>query len=114
MDVDAILRSVETEVIAFTQGDAWFDAAAGEPHCETIRMMVAAVVSAALHHWRAAEFAAPDDKRLIKKASLFEIFHQGRAGLVGIHAILLNVMGQVTMLVPRFMEDFNASHAALD
>ena len=66
VDVDAILRGVEAEVVALAERDAGLDAAAGQPHRESIRMVVAAVVAAALHHRRAAELAAPDDERIVQ------------------------------------------------
>ncbi len=59
MHVNLVLYDVETQLVAFPQRDAAFNAAAGQPHRESIGMMVAAVVSA-LAHGRPAEFAAPD------------------------------------------------------
>ena len=51
-----------------------FDAAAGQPHREGLRMMVAAHAPARflvrLHHRRAAEFAAPDHQRVFQQAAL--------------------------------------------
>src|ERR1051326_88849 len=55
VDVHAVASDVEAEVVAFADRNARLDAAAGEPHCKRIRMMVAAVVAATLHHGRAAE-----------------------------------------------------------
>src|SRR5213078_1841939 len=49
---------------------------------EGVGMMVAAVV-AALHHWRAAELAAPDHQCLVQEAALLEVLDECRAGLVG-------------------------------
>ena len=65
VDVNPVARDVEAELVALAERDAGLDAAAGQPHCECVRMMVAAVVAAALHHGRAAEFAAPNHERLV-------------------------------------------------
>ena len=76
-------------------------------------MMVAAVV-AALDHRRAAELAAPDDQRLVEQAALLEVLDQGGAGLVGVVAVLLEVVDQVAVLVPGFVEELHEAHAPLD
>ena len=51
-------------------------------------MMVAAIGPPALHHGRAAEFAAPDHQRIVQHAALLQILDQRRAGLIGVPAIL--------------------------
>ena len=86
--VDLVLHDVETEFVGFAESDARFDAAAGHPHRERLRMMIAAQfasgVRIAFHHRRAAEFAAPDDQRVVEQAALFQILDQRGAGLVGL------------------------------
>ena len=64
MHVNLVGCDVEAEFVAFADGDAGLDAAAGQPHGEGVGVMVAAI-AAALHHRRAAEFAAPDDQRVV-------------------------------------------------
>ena len=76
--------------------------------------MVPAVVAAALHHRRAAELAAPDDQRIVEQAALLQVLHQGGAGLVGVLAILLQVLLEIAVLVPRFVEQLHEADAALD
>ena len=54
-------------------------------------MMIAAVVvggQLALAVDGAAEFAAPDDQRVVQHAALFQILHQRRGGLIGLLAAL--------------------------
>ena len=53
-----------------------FDAAAGHPHGEPVVVVVAAVV--ALRGRRAAEFAAPDDQRVLEHAALLQVGEQAR------------------------------------
>ena len=83
VDVDLVLGDVEAELVGLAEGDAGLDAAAGQPHREGVRMMVAAVRSA-LHHRRAAELAAPDDERVVEQPALLQVLDQRRAGLVGV------------------------------
>ena len=90
VDVDLILRDVEAELVGLADSDAGLHAAAGHPHGEGVRMMVAAV-GAALHHRRAAKLAAPDHQRVVEQAALLQILDQRGAGLVGVVAVLLEV-----------------------
>ena len=54
--------------------------------------MVAAVVAAPLDHRRPAELAAPDDQRVVEHPALLEVLDQRGAGLVGVLAVLLEVV----------------------
>src|SRR5436190_12668762 len=108
-----MLGGIEAEFVACAQREPRLHTAASQPHREGIRMMIAAVV-AALDHWRAAKFAAPDDQRLIEQTALLEVFEQRRARLIRIKAILLEIFDQVAVLVPGFVEELNVTHAALD
>ena len=72
VDMNPVVDHVEAEVVAGAERDAGLDAAAGQPHGEGVGVMVAAV-TAALHHRRAAEFAAPDDQRVVEHAALLQI-----------------------------------------
>ena len=106
-------RDVEAELVGLAERDARLDAAAGQPHREGVGVMVAAVV-AALHHRRAAEFAAPDDERVVEQPALLQIRDQRGAGLVGVLAVLLEILDEVAVLVPRLVEELHEADAALD
>ena len=67
VDVEFVLDGAEAEVVSRTDGGAGFDAAAGHPHGETGRIVVAAV--ALLAHRRATELTTPDDECFIKQAA---------------------------------------------
>ena len=112
MYVDLVLHHIEAEFVSFTQGDSRLDAAARHPHGERIRMMVAPVVPA-LHHRRAAEFPTPDNQRVLQHAALLQILHQSRARLVGVDAVLLDVLHQIAVLIPGFVEQLHVAHTAL-
>ncbi len=74
--------------------------------------MIASVV-AALHHRRAAKFAAPDNQRIVQHAALFEVFDQCGTRLVRVAAVFLEVGDEIAVLIPGFVEDFNKPHAFL-
>ena len=75
--------------------------------------MVAAVVAASLDHRRAAELAAPDHERVLQHSALLQVLDQRRARLVGLLAVVLDVAHQAVVLVPRFVEDLDEPHPAL-
>src|SRR5262245_12325420 len=75
VDVNPILDHIETQIIGLAQRYPGSDAAAGQPHREGVRVMVAAVVSP-LHHWRAPEFAAPNDQSILEHVTLLEILYE--------------------------------------
>ena len=83
----AVFDDVEAQVVGLAVDDARLDAAAGHPHREGLRMMVAAQLAAerrvALDHRRAAEFASPDHERFVQQAPLLEVQHQCGRALVG-------------------------------
>ena len=69
VDVHGVFLDVEAEFIGLAVLDAGFDAAAGEPHGECLRVVVAAEASAesgtGFDHRRASKFAAPDYEGVI-------------------------------------------------
>ena len=87
VDVDLVGGCVEAELVGLAERGAGLHSAAGQPHAETIRVMVAAVV-ASLDHRSAAELAAPDDQRVVEQAPLLEVAQQRGGWLVGRAALL--------------------------
>ena len=77
MNVDGIIDGIHAEGVAGTVGDAGLHAAAGHPCGERIGVMIAApllaVFEIALQERGAAEFAAPDNERVLVQAALLEI-----------------------------------------
>ena len=71
VDVALVFRGVVTEFVGGAVHRAAFRAAAGEPYAVAVRIVVTPV--AALREGRAAEFAGPDDERILKKAAPFEL-----------------------------------------
>ena len=60
-----------------------------------------------------AELAAPDHERIFQHPALLQVLNQGRARLVGVLAVVLQVVDQVAVLVPRLVEDLHEPHASL-
>src|ERR1041385_6796660 len=99
VDVDFVSSRIKTELVGFPNRDARFDPTAGQPHGETIWMMVAAVI-ATLNHRGATEFTSPNHERIVQHASLLKIFDQRSASLIGVATILLQVGDEIAVLVP--------------
>jgi hypothetical protein len=49
---------------------------------------------------RTAEFATPDDERVLQQSALFEILNEGMTGTVDIPALGRQYRGQVRMVFP--------------
>ncbi len=111
VDVDAVGHGVETQFVGFTQSHPRLDPTAGQPHGKGIGVVVSAVITA-LHHRRAAKLATPDDQGILKHSALFQVLNQGRAGLIGVLAILLQAVDEVAMLVPSFMKNLDKADTA--
>ena len=70
---------------------------------EAARMMVAAVIvgrQLALAIYGAAEFAAPDDQRVVEQAALLQVLDQRGRGLVGVAALAGDLPRQVACAGP--------------
>jgi hypothetical protein len=98
-DVNFVLRGIESKFIRLPESDARFHATARHPHGETVGMMVAPVI-AALHHWRPAKLTTPNHQRIFQQPALLQIFHQRRARLVCVFAVLLHAVHEIAMLIP--------------
>ena len=73
VQVDGGLHDVAGKVVSLTERDAAFHAAAGHPHAEVPRMVVAPVIGGsegALGIDGAAELPAPDDEGAVQQAAL--------------------------------------------
>ena len=114
MDVDGVASDVVAEVVGRAVSDAGLDAAAAQPDREAARMVVAAVIvrgQCALAIDGPAEFAAPDDQRVVEQAALLEVRDEGGRRLIGIAALAGDLRGQVRMLVPAAVEELDEAHA---
>ena len=98
-----VFADVVREIVGLAVSDAGLDASAGQPHAETARMVIAAVLrlgELSLAEDRAAEFAPPDDERLIEKTTLAKIAQQTGLRLIDVLALERQIVGNAAMVVP--------------
>src|SRR5437868_3996320 len=70
-----------TELVGRAANGSAFNAAAGEPHRETFRSMIA--TNRSLVRRQPAKFAAPNDERAVEQSAAFQIGEQTINGPVG-------------------------------
>ena len=118
VDVYGVVDDVEAQLVGRAQGEAGLDAAAGEPHGEGLRVVVAAELAAErgvrLDHRRPAELAAPDHQRVVEQPALLEVAHQGGTGAVGLAALRLQTPLDVGVVVPPLVVELHEPYPALD
>ena len=80
VDVDRILRDLKTKFIGGSIFKTTFDSAASHPHRKGVGVMVAsedfAFRRTTFTERRAAEFATPDDQRLLEQTALLQVANQ--------------------------------------
>ena len=116
VDMDFFFGDVVGKVIGRAVSDARFDAAACCPERETTRVVVAAVVVAgkfSLAVRSSSEFAAPDDEGVVEEAAHFEVFDEGRGGLIGVLALTAKLFRQREVLVPAHVKELDEADVAL-
>ena len=117
VDRERVLDDVVAELVGLAVDLAALGAAAGHPHGETARVVVAAVVllgESALAVDRAAEFAAPDDEGVVEHPALLEILDKGMARLVDVLALAGHAAVDVGVVVPVVVVDLDEADAAFD
>ena len=95
VDGHRVADDVVAEIVGLADRLTAFDAAAGHPDREAARMVVAAVVVGGqfpLGVDSAAEFAAPDDQRVLEQAALLQVLNQGGGGLIGVAALACDLL----------------------
>ena len=115
VDRKRVLDDVVAELVGLAVDLAALGAAAGHPHREAARVVVAAVVllgESALAVDRAAELAAPDDERVVEHPALLEVLDEGVAGLVDVLALAPHAARKVGVMVPVVMVDLDEADAS--
>ena len=82
MRIQWILHRPQSELIGSPNHLPALDPAAGHPHRESVRMMVATVL--ALRQRRASELAPPNYQRRFQQTESFQIRQQPRNRLIGL------------------------------
>ena len=111
--VDLVFDHVEAQVVRLSQGGAGAGPPAGQPHGESVGMVVAAVGLRSLHHGRAPELASPEHQGFIQQPPLLEILDESRRGPIGVLAVLLNALAEVGVLIPGLMEELHETDPSL-
>ena len=117
MHMHGIFGHVVAEVVGLAVTGAGLHAAAGHPHGEATRVVVASgfrAVPFALAGDAAAEFAAPDDERVLEQSASLEVLDQRRAGLVRVTATRGAPGSEAAMVIPVGMEELHETDAAFD
>ena len=114
VDVDLVLDGVEAELVGLAERDARLDAAAGQPHGEARwgdgRGRRCRPAPSGVRPNSPPQMTSVSSSRPRCFRSLTSAAH----GLVGVAAVLLQVVDQVAVLVPGFVEELDEAHAALD
>src|SRR6516225_3255589 len=107
VNVDGMLDGTETEIVGGAMNLASLDAAAGQPHAETIVIVVAAIDAAGigarsrqLHRRSSAKLAAPDQQRIVQHAALFQVFQKASDGLIAFPGQTAMLRFQIIVAVP--------------
>ena len=69
VNVRAVFHGIEPEFVGLADNRPGSHAAAGEPHGESVYVMIAAGRFAVFAHRRASEFAAPDHERIVQQSA---------------------------------------------
>ena len=82
-----VFDGMHSQVIGRSVNRTPFDATSGKPDRKPFGMMVASVASRRMRS--STKFTRPDNQRLFKKSSLFQVSDQAGDGLIRIQCILL-------------------------
>src|SRR5262245_8564382 len=97
MNFDNVLDRVVAELVGGAIGEAAPNTAAGQPHRETLDMVIPTV---ALGHGRPPKLAPPDDQRLIEQAASLQILQQRRHPLIDLAGRSRNTCLDAAVVVP--------------
>ncbi len=119
VDVDAAADHLVAEFVGLAVTEAAFHAAAGQKRRKAFGLVFAAVrldrrgAREILAPGRAAEFAGPDDQRVVQQAAGLEVGNQGRDRLVGLGATLGQRIADIAVMVPAADRNLDEAHARL-
>src|SRR5215510_16061770 len=114
-DADRVRDDVVAVIVGLADRDTLLYAAAGDPHREIARVMIAPVIGLgqlALAIDRAPEFPAPDDQRVVEHASSLQILNERRRRLIRALALKRQIARQVAVLIPASVIKLNEANAA--
>ena len=104
---ESIFDGVVSIFIRFSVTEAGFDTAAGHPHRKTLGVVVTSGFgSAHLNRGGSTKFSAPQNKRIFKKTSLFQVGEQPGDRFVDLSDIDFMTFLEVGMLIPLFIVEW--------
>jgi hypothetical protein len=83
------------------------------PAMNTLKPRNVVIAPGALPHRRAAEFAAPEDERVVQHAACLQIADERRGRLVDRHRARLHAFLDCVVVIPRAVVELDHAHAAL-
>src|SRR6185436_4038444 len=90
-----------------------FDSAAAQEHRIALHVMVAAGAAfVLLGHRCAAEFATPNDERVVEHAALFQVLDERGRGAIHVGGILPDEFDEIIVMVPIAMIKLDKANAS--
>ena len=117
--MDWVFHNAPAQFVRFADDLTAAHAAAGHPHREGKRVMVAPAHAtierrAILTERRAAKLRRPHHERLVEQPALFQIPQQRADRLIDDGAIERQILLQLVVMIPRGVVDADEAHVALD
>lgn len=116
VDVDRVFDDVVGVVVSLAVVVAGFEAAAGDPGGKAAAVVIAAVIvfgEFSLAVDGASELPAEHDDGVVEHAAIFEVFHQRCRRLVDALAVVRELFGQISVLVPSAVKQLDKANAPL-
>ena len=108
------VRDVVTEIIRFSIRDTGLNPPTGHPNREATRVMISSrlgTLEVPLPRDSSAKFTAPNDQRILKESSLFQVMKQTCGRLVHIPTAVRAPGGELLVMVPIGVEKLNEANS---
>src|SRR5262249_21275367 len=110
--MDGIAGRRPADLIGLTVDIAGSGSAAGHPHAEGERMMIATIFT--LPQGRATELSPPNDERFIEQAAPLQVAQQSGDWLIDGAAVPSEVVLEISVLIPRSVDQADEPHTAFN
>ncbi len=112
--MDNVFDCVVAEFVRRSVSESTLEATAAQEHRKAFHVMIATRAAFVfLRHRRAAEFATPNDDRIVEHAPLFQVLDERRGGAVHVGGVLADEFDEVVVMVPIAVVKLDEPHAAL-
>ena len=123
VNMHGVLHGLEAELVCRAVNVSTAHASAGQPHRESVMVVIAAIELARIRAGRrkldgrgAAKFPAPDYQRILQHPALLQVFQQRAYRLIGFLGELAMAFFKIVVVIPRLafaMPDLNEADATL-